>query len=354
MICPAADRQPAAHRASNSRLHTRELNLMSNIHLCLVVMLLPMGAGIAHGQPLPWKPEKNVEIIVGTSPGGTVDQSARTIQKIWQDKRLIGTVSSVVNKAGGGGAVGWAYLNQHRGDGHYLEIGSATQLTNHITGKSSLNYTEFTPIALLFSEYVAFAVRPGSPIKTGRALIDRIKKEPASLSFAVATSAGNTSHIAVGLVGKGAGIEPRQMKVVVFNSGGDLVTALLGGHVDVIVVSALAVVPHLRAGTMQVIALAAPQRFGGVFANVPTWNEQAVDVVVDNFRSLVGPPDIGPAQVAYWQGLVAALAQFEEWKTDLEQNFWVPKQLNSAETRKYLDSEYNKLRAILSELGLAK
>ncbi len=70
-----------------------------------------------------WKPEKNVEIIVGTVPGGGQDKTARELKHLWQDKRLIDVAVTVVNKPGGGGArAAGLYLNQHAGDAHYLEV----------------------------------------------------------------------------------------------------------------------------------------------------------------------------------------------------------------------------------------
>ena len=88
------------------------------------------GAGSAFAQ---WKPEKAVEIIVGTGAGGGQDKTARTLNRLRADKRLVEAPITVVNKPGGGGAVGWAYLNQHAGDGHYVEIANTTLLTNRST-----------------------------------------------------------------------------------------------------------------------------------------------------------------------------------------------------------------------------
>ena len=106
-----------------------------------------------------WKPEKNVEIIVGTGPGGGQDKTARTLNRLLVDKRLLDVPVTVVNKPGGGGAIGWAYLNQHAGDGHYVEIANTTLLTNQITGRSAAGYTDVTPLAMLLSESVALSVR---------------------------------------------------------------------------------------------------------------------------------------------------------------------------------------------------
>ncbi|HET7595784.1 MAG TPA: tripartite tricarboxylate transporter substrate binding protein, partial [Burkholderiales bacterium] len=103
--------------------------------------------GIAHAQT--WKPDNAVEIIAPSAAGGGTDHTARVMQKIIQDQRLLDVPVSVVNKPGGGGSVALIYLKQHAGNGHHAEVASAVLLTNHIVGRSPLSYTDFTPIALL-------------------------------------------------------------------------------------------------------------------------------------------------------------------------------------------------------------
>lgn len=118
-----------------------------------------------------WRPERNVELVVGSTSGSGQNKSARFIQRIWKDAKLVEVTSSVVNKPGGGGAIADAYVSQHTGDAHTLMTASPTLLTSHITGRSKLNYTDYTPIALLFDEYIAFVVRPESAVKNRSDLI---------------------------------------------------------------------------------------------------------------------------------------------------------------------------------------
>ena len=146
-----------------------------------------------------WKLEKNVEIIVPAAPGAAFDTTGRTIQRILQDQKMLPVSSSVINKAGGGGTIAMSYLNQRPGDGHYLFVMTASVLTNNLLGVSKDTYTDFTPLAMLFSEYLAYGVRPDSPIKSARDLAEALRKDPAAYSIAVATSRGGALHIATGL-----------------------------------------------------------------------------------------------------------------------------------------------------------
>ena len=254
-----------------------------------------------------WKPERNIEIIVGTGPGGGQDKTARTVQHLLTDKRFIEAPVTVVNKPGGGGAVGWAYLNQHAGDAHYAVIGTTTLLTSQITGRSPVSFTDITPLAMLLSESVALSVRQESPLLTGKDLVERLKKDASSVSASIGSSVGGPNHIAFALIAKAAGGDVKKLKTVVFQGGGEAITATLGGHVDLISSAANNVIPHLAAGKMRVLGIAAPQRLGGVFAKVPTWKEQGIDVQITNWRVLAGPRGLTAAQVAYWDGALAKL-----------------------------------------------
>jgi putative tricarboxylic transport membrane protein len=308
----------------------------------------------AHTAMAQWKPEKPIEIIVGTGPGGGQDKTARTVQHLLTDKRLVEAQVTVVNKPGGGGSVGWAYLSQRAGDAHYVMIVTTTLLTSQITGRSALGYNDVTPLAMLLSESVAISVREESPLRTGKDLVERLKKDAASVSVSIGSSVGGPNHIAFALIAKAAGGDAKRLKTVVFQGGGEAITATLGGHVDLISSAANNVIPHLAAGKMRVLGIAAPQRLGGVFANVPTWNEQGIDVHITNWRMVAGPKGMSAAQVAYWDAALAKLVKTDEWKKDLENNVFENTYMDSANSGKYLRAQYEQFRGALTEVGLAR
>src|SRR4051812_17777230 len=163
-----------------------------------------------------WSPQKNVEIVVGSAPGGSNDKTARTVERIVVQNKLIPTTLTVVNKPGGGSNIAFTYVQQHTADPHYLMVGTPSLLTNHITGLSKLHYTDYTPIASLFNDYVVFAVNASSPIKTGRELAERLKKDPKSVTIGFATTLGSHNHIAAGLLAQtngGGGGAPEKVAV---------------------------------------------------------------------------------------------------------------------------------------------
>lgn len=311
---------------------------------------------IAHGVPAPaadWRPEKNIEIIVGVTPGGPLDTSARLIQKILQDKRMIAVAISVANRTGGNNAIAWSYLNQHPGDGHYLGMTLPNIVTNRLTGTHELNYTDVTPLAQLNSEYIVFSVKSDSPLKSGTELLQRLKSNPTALSIAF-SNVGSANHIGAGLVMKTAGLDLKKLKFVAFKGASEAVIALLGGHVDAIASSASTVAPQARSGALRIIAVAAPRRLGGFYAPIPTWNEQGVAAVFANWRGIVGPKGLSAAQIAFWDDILGKVVRTDEWLKEVEQNGWEPDYMNSADSRRFLDRQHEELKSLLAELGLAK
>ncbi len=311
-------------------------------------------AGPAAAADPAWQPSRNVEIVAPAAAGSALDAVSRILQRVLQEQKLLPTTVSVVNKAGGGNAVGFAYLASRPADGQTLLVTPFTIITNRITGANPLSYQDFTPLAMLADEHIGFVVNTSSSIKSGRDLLERLKKDPESVSMALASALGNANHIAVCLVGKAVGADPRRFKIAVFNSSGESITAVLGGHVDLAITTTGLLGPHVEAGRVRVIGVAAAQRLAGPLAQVPTWREQGVDVVFSSWRALIGPRGLAPEQVVYWETIAAKVSAQKEWVSELERNSLVPGYQGSNATRKLLAQQAEQLRAILTELGLAK
>ncbi len=300
-----------------------------------------------------WKPSKTVELVVGSAPGGSPDVMARLVQAIFQKSGLIPN-STVVNKPGAANTIGWAYLNQHAGDAHYIATYSPTLIGNRIMGTTQLSYTDFTPLNILAREYVVFGVNPDSPFKTLKDLVARLKQDPGSVSFAFATARGNHNHIVLGMVLKSIGVDPKIAKAVVFPGGGPALTAMLGGHIDVYVASPRSLLPLQQEGRARVLGISSAQRQTGALAELATFKEQGIDAVFSTWRGFMGPRGLKPAEIAYWDATFAKLAQSDEWKKDTEKQFWNPDYMLSADTRKHIERENELTKTVLTELGLAK
>lgn len=324
---------------------------MNQLYAVVGCVLLAASAG-ALAQS--WSPQRNVEIVVGSAPGGSNDRTARFVEKLLREHRLINTTVTVVNRPGGGGNIYLTYVSQRPPDGHTLMIGTPALLTGHINGSSTFGYPDFTAIASLFNDYTVFAVNAAAPFKGGKDLAERVRKDPKSVAIGFATTIGSFQHVAAALMMKAVGGNPRDLKVVAYKGSAEAITNLLGAHIDLVTTAAGNAAPHVAAGRMRVVAAAAPSRLGGALADVPTWKEQGVDLVWGGWRAIMGPKGLTSAQVAYWEGVLRKATQVPEWQGDLEKNYWSDDFVGSQQFRKDLEKDYADMKAVLLDLGLAK
>lgn len=317
----------------------------------LGLTLLGLGAGAgAQG----WTPQKNVEIIVPVVPGGTNDKLARAIERTFVGGKLVTTSVTVVHKPGGGNQIAYNYVSQHAGDPHYLLMGTSTLITAHAMGRSKMSYAEFTPIASIFNDFVVLTVNVSSPLNSGKDLIARMRTDAQSMPLGFSSSLGNHHHIIAGLLMTRIGASPRELKTVIFKGSAESLTALLGGHIELVSTGAGNAAPHMAAGKLRVLGVSSGQRLPGTMAIVPTWKEQGVDLVYGSWRSVVAPKGITAEQVAFWENALRKVVESADWKAELERNYWGDFFNTGAEFKTTIDREYREMRAVLVELGLAK
>jgi putative tricarboxylic transport membrane protein len=325
------------------------VTLIRHPHLVTLISSLLLGTAPAVAQQ--WKPAKTVELVVGSGAGGAADRQARVVQKhLHAFPGIPGVI--INNRPGGAGNVAYIYLAQHPGDAHYLITMSTNLVTNQIAGTSQLGYQDFTPLNILVREYIAVWVRSQSPIATGKELMAILRKDPTAISFAFATARGNQNHIVIGMLAKAAGVDPKSLKIVVYPSGGQGMTAAIGGHVDVWVGTAGSAQNHQQAGTARILGLSASQRQAGRLAAVPTLREQGIAAEYYAWRGFAGPRGLTAAQTAFWDQAFAKLIEGEEWRKELDDNAWAGGFTGAAETRKHLDAEYQVLQRMLVDLGV--
>jgi len=301
-----------------------------------------------------WRPERNIEIIIPTAAGGINDQVSRLIQKTLQDGKLVGVPVIPTNKAGGNQLLAIAYLNQYAGNPHYLLYSAPTVFTNQLGGLTAQMYTDFTPLALLYVEHTVITVATASPLKTMRDLIGRLKTDPAAFAFGV-SSRGGPNHLALSQAVRTAGIDPAKLKVVVFKTNAESMTAMMGGHLQAVASSVSSSMSQVSAGNTRMLAIAAPQRMGGALAAVPTLREQGIDAEgISNWRVVFAAKGITPAQVNFWEEALAKTVVTADWKKLLDDNNLESQFMRSRDTAKYLESEYAATRAVMSDLGLTK
>ena len=299
-----------------------------------------------------WEPRKNVEIVVGADPGGALDFTARLLQNIWKEKKLVDAI--VLNKPGAGNAIAWTYLNQRPGDANYIAIASPNLFTNQLLGVSQLSYRDVTPLAVMLTEYIVVIVRPDSPLKSMKDVVAPLRKDPGALSIGMSPGVGSPAYTAAGIALKEAGVDAKNMRLVVYKAASAVVTALLSSDIDVAFVAAPNVPPLLGANRIRALAISSASRVGGELAGVPTFREQGIDAVYENFRGLIGPKDLKPEQIAFWENVIQQATRTPEWQKALEKNGWGDRYMNNAQSKRFFDEQFAKYKTTYTDLGQAK
>jgi putative tricarboxylic transport membrane protein len=301
-----------------------------------------------------WQPTRPIEIVVPSGAGGGLDTIGRVVQRVMHDLRVTGQPINVVNKPGGNGAIGTLYANEHRGDGHYIVMQSPALLIDPLEGIGSVGLKDTTPIATLVDDQIFFSVSADSPFQTGRDLAHALGADPSSVSIGMSSSAGGHSHIAIATVTKQAGGDPRKLKLVAFNGGGEAVTALLGGHVMLAVTPASSILGPLQTGKLRVLAISAAQRLTGPLSTTPTWKEQGINAVVFDWRAVMGPVGLKAPELAWWDSALGRVIKAPQWEEYVRREQWTDDYRDSAAAAIFFVSESQRYAEILKQLGLLK
>jgi putative tricarboxylic transport membrane protein len=319
-----------------------------NAQLRVVALAAIAGlAPAAFGQG--FKPTRPIEVVVHTGPGGGNDVLARAIAVMVEKEKLLPVRMQVVNKPGGNGNVFVAYVAEKRGDPHTIGFFTGNMLTNLlVSSEVKVTIRELTPVARLVLEPAVIAVKADAPYKTLADFIDAAKRNPGQLKQS-GGSITSRDNVVRQLLQRSTGA---QWSFISFPGGGERIAALLGGHVQMMVIEPEEAGEHIRAGNMRVLAQVSERRLHG-FPNVPTLKEAGFDVpVVPQIRGVVAPPGIPKENVAYWEDVFRKLTRTAAWKKYLEDNQFEDGYLTSTELAVFFDGFTDRMREILTAAGI--
>jgi putative tricarboxylic transport membrane protein len=299
-----------------------------------------------------WKPEGNVEFVVGAGAGGENERIARAIQHVLTKEHLVDSMT-VLNRPGAAQTIAINYLASKKGDANVIGLASGSFI-NAIARNGSNLHKNVTALMKLFDAYQCYFARVDSPIKTMADVRDRLRADPASVTFAFPVGLGSPLHVSAVNVGKAAGVAASKVIAVVYNSGSDVSAQVAGGHVDVGITSIGSAMPLIQAGKLRMLGIASPERLAGELKDYPTLREQGLDVVTANSYTVLVPNGLTLEQIAFWTRALDKVLADPDFKIELERNFWVPQPIRYPDSVKWLQDDYDENRTILKEIGLAQ
>jgi putative tricarboxylic transport membrane protein len=290
-----------------------------------------------------------LRIMVPNTPGGGYDVTARTAARAMEEAKLARN-PEVFNLPGAGGTVGLQRVVNEKGNGKLLMQMGLGVVGSVYTNKSKATLADTTPIARLIQEPDIVVVPKDSKYQTLDDLVKAWKANPGKLAVGGGSSPGGPDHLAPMLMAKALGIEPKSVRYVPYDGGGDLLAALLGNQLAFGVSGVGEYADQIASGQLRVLAVTSAERAPGVDA--PTLKESGIDVDFNNWRGIVAPPGLKSADKKKLLDLVADLRASKEWKAALKKNGWTDAYLAGDDFGKFIDSENKRVGDVLSSLGL--
>ena len=311
----------------------------------LLVAVSPFG--LAQGK----YPSRTVEVVVPYAPGGGTDNLMRMITAIIDENKWSPAPLNVNNRAGGSGTVGFSYLIGKKGDSHVIAGATPMIVSGKLQGRLPGNHRDaMTVLMVVAIDELMLSVRSESPYKTIEEFVAAARARPGQLTVG-GTGTQNEDHIFAHLLEESAKIK---LKYVPFNSGGEVTAALMGGHVDAGVMNPNEISAQVEAGKARNLAVAAHKRMSGA-PDVPTFAEKGFPFYWEQMRGVVGPANMAPEAVAWWQDTLKKVTSTRKWQDDyIKGNLLTPTAWVGEEANKYLDGITGAYERALADLGALK
>ena len=263
-----------------------------------------------------WAPTRDVEFVIPFGVGGGSDLLARIIGKIIVEEKMIPQPLVLNNRPGGGGAVGIGYVSaSRRKDPNTIILVNGTTQITPILQPSARTLSEVQPLANVMLDDFLLFVKGDSKYKTVQEFVADVQSKP-NKTFNFSTG-GTTDVMAITVFSRAIG---KEINAVNFNSGGESLTALLGGHVDGSIGNPLEFMGHLQSGAIRALGVFRDTRFAA-FPDVPTMKEAGINT--PNFqmwRGLAMPKDAPKEAQDYWIAIMRKVNESAAMKKYITDN----------------------------------
>jgi tripartite-type tricarboxylate transporter receptor subunit TctC len=304
--------------------------------------LLAIAAAVPAQEAFPGR--KPIEFIVLFPAGSSADVTARLLAE--GVAKHLGTIIVVVNRPGGGGAVGYKYAAAQAPDGHHLVWNSNSISTTHHTGMLPFDYRAFTPVARVQIETPLLFVRGEAPWKSLRDIVQQAQAQPGKLTIGNSGTGSHTHFSSVWLF-RAAGA---RVVDVPFNAA-QVVPSLLGGHVDAVVQLPGALAGLVKSGNVRALVALSGAR-DPAFPDLPTSREQGVNAVAELWRGVAVPKGTSPRVVARLEDAIRRTVESPEFVRATEKLLVASAFLPAAEFGKLIAKEDAEIAQVVRTLGL--
>jgi putative tricarboxylic transport membrane protein len=301
-------------------------------------------------------PLEKTECIAPAKPGGGFDLTCKLVQSGLMDAKIIADPMRVTYMPGGIGAVAYnAIIAQRPAEPNTIVAFSGGSLLNIAQGKfGRYNENEVRWLAAIGADYGAIMVAENSPYKSLKDLLAAVKADPTKIVFGAGGTVGSQDWMKAALTAKAAGIDPKSMRFVAFEGGGEAATALQGGHVQVYSGDASEAVSQIKAGTkMRVLAVMSDKRLIGDLANVPTAKEQGYDIEWPIIRGFYMGPKVSDADFKAWADAFQKMMASPSFDKLRAERGLFPFDMVGAEADKYIKERVQYYRKVAGDFGLA-
>lgn len=295
------------------------------------------------------------ECIAPAKPGGGFDLTCKLLQASLQETRLASDPMRITYMPGGIGAVAYnAIVAQRPGEPNTVVAFSGGSLLNLAQGKfGRYNENDVRWVAAVGTDYGAVIVAENSPIKSLADVVAAVKADPAKVVFGAGGTVGSQDWMKAALTARAAGLNPRTMRFVAFEGGGEALTALQGGHVQIYSGDAAEAEEQLKAGAkIRVIAVMADKRLDGALGKVPTAKEQGYDIQWPIVRGFYVGPKVSDADYKVWVSTFDKMMATPAFQKLRAERGLYPFTKTGAELDAYVKARVNDYRAAATEFGL--
>ncbi len=299
---------------------------------------------------------RNPECIAPAGAGGGWDFTCRSVAQVMQDLKIVAQPIKTTNVTGGGGGVAYANVVTQRGDDANLIVAASPATTVRLAQGQYSRFTERDVrwLGAVAADFGLVAVKADAPWKTMQELVAAWKADPSKIAVGGGSAVGGQDHMKVLLLGRAAGIEPRAIKYVPFDGGGEALTSLLGGFIQVFAGDASELRAQVQSGSVRVLGMMSPRRLPAPYANVPTLRELGYNVDWVVWRGFYVPKNMPTPAFEFWQQALRKVERSPEWARVREQNSLGQFFMTGAEFQVFIDRQVNQFRNLSRELGIIR